>query len=185
MGPALGLNADAIMAVDGGLSFAPNADFWVGDGDSSPPSLALPEHFLKLSPDKDISDFKVSLDLLGEAKIIHLWGFLGGRRDHELAIIGECHDFLKSHPQCHLKFYEKGVLAGVFFPEGSGKLDHKGGFSLFTLECSQISLTGDIRYSLPDPVTLTPFSSHGISNISQGSIFYKSQAPLLFLFGEF
>ncbi len=184
MGPELGLSADAVLAVDGGLKYAPKADFWVGDGDSNP-ALPLPEHFLKLSPEKDISDFRAALDLLPEAESILLWGFLGGRRDHELAILGECHGYLKSNPGCQIKIYNKGVLAGVFLPTGVGRIEYTGSFSLFSLESAKVTLRGDVLYSLSSPINLAPLSSHGISNKAQGMIMTESDKPLLILLGDF
>jgi thiamine pyrophosphokinase len=184
MGPTLNLTADAVMAVDGGLEFAPDPDFWVGDGDSNP-SLPLPDHFLKLSPTKDYSDLKASLDFLTKANCIHLWGFLGGRRDHELAVLGECHAFLKMNPLCQIMLYEDGILKGIFLPAKSGSFDHQGDFSFLTLEKTKISLTGELLYPLPAPQFINPLSSHGISNKAKGLVHYESEGPFLVLFGEF
>lgn len=184
LGPTLTMKAPGVLAVDGGIKFAPDADFWIGDGDSAP-DCKLPDHSFKLPPAKDFSDFKGALQLLKGVQTLDLWGFLGGRRDHELAVLGECHHFLKTRPQCRINLYEDGKIVGVFVPEGSGEIQYKGGFSLLSLEESRPTLTGDILYALPEPINLTPLSSHGISNKSQGIIRYQSNSPLLFLFGDF
>lgn len=184
MGPALTLEAEAILAVDGGIKFTKEAQVWVGDGDSSP-SLSLPENCWHLPCDKDFSDFSAALKLMDESRCIHLWGFLGGRKDHELAVWGECHEFLKSHPKCQFKIYQDGILKGLYLPAGSGNIDHQGGFSLLVLEKSLVSLSGDVTYPLFTPTLLRPLSSHGISNYSRGSLSYISDSPILFLFGDF
>lgn len=183
MGPRLTLNGEAILAVDGGIQHTKKADFWVGDGDSSP-SLTLPLHRHHLSREKDFSDFKAALDLIPQAKTIYLWGFLGGRRDHELAVFGECADFLKHHLQCRIYLYEEGKLVGMALPPGSGDIQYTGGFSLFVMEKARVRLVGDVLYQLPQPSLLSPFSSHGLSNRASGSLRYESEAPLFFIFGE-
>ena len=64
----------------------------VGDADSSTAPLDM-----MLEKEKNFSDFTFALRSLPQnIAEVHARGFLGGRRDHELANFGEAHAFLRA-----------------------------------------------------------------------------------------
>src|ERR1035437_15013 len=76
------------IAVDGGISFARNPVLWAGDGDSgSIPSDV--QVFLKHNQDETDLRFCLTSIRLWQWTELHLIGFLGERRDHELVNFGE------------------------------------------------------------------------------------------------
>ncbi|MFI5391452.1 MAG: hypothetical protein ACHQYQ_08830, partial [Bacteriovoracales bacterium] len=78
-------------------------DISVGDGDSSnfPMDFNLPE-------EKDYSDLKFALDLIPpNVEKINLWGFLGGRRDHEIINFGEVNNWLLKSKNNVVFLFEK------------------------------------------------------------------------------
>src|SRR4051794_25182624 len=77
----------------GGHSAFPTVS--VGDGDSSGGSLDE-----LLPSEKDYSDLAFVLrSLPASVNEVTLLGFLGGRRDHELANLGEVNEYLKARPR--------------------------------------------------------------------------------------
>ena len=149
-------------------------DISVGDGDSSilPLDINLPK-------DKDYSDLKFALDLLPNTiKRVNLWGFLGGRRDHELLNFGAIHNCLvKSFPDTLFSFEDtvfgknKGIL----------KIDIKGTFSLVLFQKTEVKIEGNCQYKLPNFREILPLSSHGLSNFGNGEVIIEAKAPF-FLF---
>ena len=149
-------------------------DISVGDGDSSilPLDINLPK-------DKDYSDLKFALDLLpNNIKRVNLWGFLGGRRDHELLNFGAIHNcLLKSLPDTLFSFEDtvfgknKGIL----------KIEVKGTFSLVLFQKTEVKIEGKCQYKLPNFREILPLSSHGLSNVGDGEVIIEARAPF-FLF---
>ena len=149
-------------------------DIAVGDGDSSeaPLDITLPSQ-------KNYSDLKFALDLLpSNIKKANLWGFLGGRRDHEFLNFGEVHNsLLKSLPNTVFSFEElvyaknKGIL----------KLEINGTFSLVVFQKTEVKIEGNCQYKLPKFTEISAFSSHGLSNLGQGEVIIEANAPF-FLF---
>lgn len=175
-----------VIYVDGGVRLRPapadlQRSFSVGDGDSDHIPV---DH--RLPAEKDFSDLAFVLRELPPSIVqVDLFGFLGGRKDHELANFGELHSFLKSRSaptRAHL--YTHGGLAVIAHSGGPFELRVHGLFSLFVIESSEVSLSGDCRYPLREGSRLSPFSSHGLSNEADGVVRVESRGPVfIFLSG--
>ncbi len=149
-------------------------DISVGDGDSSvlPLDINLPK-------DKDYSDLKFALDLLPSSiKRVNLWGFLGGRRDHEILNLGEINNCLvKSFPDTLFSFEDKVIGKN----KGILKINIKGTFSLVLFQKAEVKIEGKCQYKLPNFKEFLPLSSHGLSNFGDGEVIIEAKAPF-FLF---
>lgn len=174
-----------VIAVDGGAGFVKSCDLWIGDGDSATiPSEATQS--IHLSPNKDFSDLAAALDLLGaKPRRLHLWGFIGGRRDHELINFGETFRFLAAHAGSEAFFYHgDNSVAFHLLSSGSWELQLTGRFSLICLGSTTVSMTGECAYPLPAPRTIGPLSSLGLSNEASGSIRLVIDAPVMLCLGD-
>lgn len=162
---------DPIVFVDGAVHFKTSSHigYSIGDGDSS--TFKLDQ---KLNPHKDLSDLAFVLkDLPSNFKNIKLKGFLGGRKDHELMNLAEVHQFLKNRTQTSVSFDNLIIAKSL----GKWSINYKGIFSLFCFSETLLSLQGDCLYSL-NTNRLRPASSHGLSNVSKGTIELKNDNPL-------
>jgi thiamine pyrophosphokinase len=149
-------------------------DISVGDGDSSilPLDINLPK-------DKDFSDLKFALDLLPtNLKRVNLYGFLGGRRDHEILNFGEINNFLLKSPSDALFSFEDTVFAKN---KGILKIGINGIFSLILFQKTEIKIEGNCQYKLSNFKEILPLSSHGLSNFGNGEVIIEARAPF-FLF---
>jgi thiamine pyrophosphokinase len=149
-------------------------DISVGDGDSSnfPMDFNLPE-------EKDYSDLKFALDLIPpNVEKINLWGFLGGRRDHEIINFGEVNNWLLKSKNNVVFLFEKKVLAKS---KGTLTLNIKGIFSLVVFQKTKIKLKGKCHYKLPKYKEISPLSSQGLSNLGDGEVTIEANGPF-FLF---
>lgn len=172
-----------LLLVDGGMDMAlehslevGRSCFSVGDGDSS--KQVLDE---KIPVKKDFSDLAYALELLPtEVEKIELYGFLGGRADHELCNLGEVFRFLKKKDSATL--VKIGPALHVL-SSGSWSFSGEGNFSLISFEKLEVELTGDIAYELVKDSTLEAFTSHGLSNEASGKASLIINAPV-FLYGE-
>jgi thiamine pyrophosphokinase len=187
MGPRLPLSLSdhAVLAVDGGAKFAPKIDFWVGDHDSLAGKV---ESTLRwdLPQDKEASDLAFALSTLSKAVAseFHLWGFLGGRKDHELFNLGECSRFLMNREQTTAHFYDQsGKILITFFSRGKWEINHQGLFSLSCLGPTTVELRGP-KYPLAPGILLEPLSSFGLSNHSSGKLYLYPQGPVFLTFPE-
>lgn len=164
--------SEPVIFVDGGTHFRQNKEgFSVGDGDSF--SGPLDE---TLNPHKDYSDLAYVLASL--PKHFHqlfLHGFLGGRRDHEWANFGEMQAFLGQRNQPTQVDLGQGVYA---YNAGQWQLNINEIFSLLCVETCKVTLTGACRYQLEHQTKLSPFSSHGLSNIGHGLIQLHTDKPV-------
>lgn len=167
--------------VDGGARFkisnyAPA--IVVGDGDSfcGPHDELLPQ-------EKDFSDLAFVLrQLPAHLSHLKLFGFLGGRRDHELANLGEVHRFLKQRQLLSkVEFFEGDERRILAVGAGTLKVELNGIFSIFTLERARIQMTGACHFTLENPTELSPLSSHGLSNKGHGSVTLSCDAPCFIL----
>jgi thiamine pyrophosphokinase len=143
----------------------------VGDGDSSHVKLDV-----LISPQKDFSDLQYALNFLPQQiEKIHLIGFLGGRKDHELINFGEIYHFLQH--QSSLAFFDDKIIAS------SHKLKRniQGTFSILTFNTTFVKITGMCKYPLDTFTEIHPFSSHGLSNIGHGDISIEAN-DVFFLF---
>jgi len=145
----------------------------VGDGDSTTGKLdeVLPAQ-------KDYSDLAFVLRGLPQNILaVEMLGFLGGRRDHELANFGEVHAFLKTRTEfCRVEMHsaDQSVIA---FARGSLTIDIQGTFSVMVLEPSAVKIEGACDYPLSGDVTLPVASSHGLSNKGRGRVVITSDQP--------
>ncbi len=143
--------------------------FSVGDGDSSREKMDI-----LLPSKKDFSDLKYALDLLPENVIkVNLWGFLGGRRDHEIINFGEVNNWLLKSKRETLFSFEDKVFATV----GDFKKNIKGNFSLIVFGKTRVKIIGNCEYKLIQPKEITPLSSLGLSNFGKGEIKITSKRP--------
>ncbi|MGE4130940.1 MAG: hypothetical protein AB7F86_04845 [Bdellovibrionales bacterium] len=170
-----------VVFVDGGTRWRPaqagQPTVSVGDGDSGDQPLDF-----KLNPDKDFSDLAFVLgELPKSVRQLNLYGFLGGRRDHEVAGFGEIHRFLLTRKEeAMARFFDLSgvkVLAAI----GPTEANIQGRFSLMVMETSEVRLAGACQYKLDPPRILRPFSSHGLSNEGTGKVRIASEKPY-FLF---
>ena len=157
------------IAVDGGANHNfEQTILTVGDGDSGP-KMDIP-----LDPEKDFSDFSYALQLIpSKVNSVYCAGFLGGRRDHELAIWGDALEWLDSQKATGMNF-EQEVFA---LSQGDWEIITGGEFSLFSVKPNKLSLEGS-KYSCQE---LRPWSSHGISNAGD-KVHLKNSAPVLVIF---
>lgn len=143
----------------------------LGDGDSS--SVPLDE---KLAREKDFSDLAFALRGLPAAVSgLELFGFLGGRRDHELANIGEVHNFLAARPSAVANFHGPQKIEVIAFT-GHLEIEIHGTFSVFVLEAAQVEINGACEYSHHGEVL--PLSSLGLSNVGKGKVSLHSPRPV-------
>jgi thiamine pyrophosphokinase len=160
------------MAVDGGIAFCPSADIWVGDLDSSPFTPKV-KHQFRHPQDKALSDLSLALALFGHLNSVtlHLWGFLGGRKDHELFNLGEILHFLENKERAKVFLYdESSQIKFELFSSGEWDLTHHGTFSLGCLNECLVTLKGECIYQLSSPTLFKPLSSFGLSNKGFGQM---------------
>lgn len=166
---------EPILYVDGGSRYQLSSEgFSLGDNDSSNHPL---DH--QLPTDKDYSDLAYALRHCHNFKTLNLFGFLGGRKDHEIMNFGELHSFLQGQKftQAH---FENQVSA---FSQGRWPIEFSGIFSLFCFEKAHVSLIGKVKYQLHQ-APLKPFSSQGLSNIAQGPFILECDKPVFAFFNE-
>lgn len=174
------------IAIDGGEPFAQTPFLWIGDGDSL---KKKPKTYqtIELNPKKDMSDLAHAYTLLKShpLKKLHLWGFLGGRRDHELFNLGEGSLFLKDRIQTQIHYYkEKSIPVMSLYTKGEWHFDFKGEFSLGVMNEAHLTLLGEIAYPISESYLIRPFSSFGLSNEAQGKFLIQADGPF-FIIREF
>lgn len=145
----------------------------VGDGDSAVGKLDE-----VLSADKNFSDLAFVLrSLPPNIATVDLLGFLGERRDHELANLGEIHQFLQTRVQrttVHVHGSQQNILA---FARGTVSIEIKGIFSVMVFEPEAVRISGDCRYKLEGDVVIPVASSLGLSNEANGTVTIKTSKP--------
>ena len=167
--PAL---SDPVIFVDGGSNRREGGiGIAVGDGDSFQGELDI-----YLDPQKDFSDLAFALSLVEENfRKIDLFGFTGGRRDHELLSLGEVFHYLGRRNQpCHANI--DTMIDG--YSSGSWQLEVQGTFSLIVFSPSVVSLSGSCKYPIAAGTTIHPVSSLGLSNEGAGTISFTTTAPI-------
>lgn len=188
MGPLVpeSLQKFPLIAVDGGAHHSPRIDIWVGDADSYKEKVNCPHQYLH-PVDKSQSDLSLALSLFGENYLyrFHFWGFLGGRKDHELFNLGEALAYLEHHPESEIIFYEAdGKNSFHLLGAGDWKFHHQGPFSLGTLKKTSVKMTGECRYPIPRATYLMPLSSLGLSNHGEGNITLSTDGPVFIYYPE-
>lgn len=176
MSPSFTPNTFPTLAVDGGASFVPNIDVWIGDNDSYLEKIDCENAFL-FSSDKDLSDLALALKLFQNpnAYTLHLYGFLGGRKDHELFNLGEISSHLLTKYDNKIIIYEGKSPFFIFFGAGVHEFEHHGLISLGTLYPQEMTLSGQLSYT--GEFSFTALSSRGLSNKANGKLQIKATAP--------
>jgi len=182
MGPDLPetLSQFPVVAIDGGAHHLECPDIWVGDADSYGKQISC-KHIFRHPPEKDLSDFALALSLFKIPRHykLHLWGFLGGRRDHELFNFGESSRFLDRHSESEIIFYGlDGNIQFHFLGAGNWKFSRHGLFSLGSLKSTLVKLKGDCKFPINKWLEITPLSSFGLSNEGYGEIILECQGPV-------
>jgi thiamine pyrophosphokinase len=158
--------------VDGGSQFRNNNEgVSVGDNDSSVIPLDI-----VLNTKKDFSDLGYTLEHITENfEFINLYGFLGGRRDHELINYAEVGRFLESRSVETIVCFENKVKA---FSSGKWEFKLEGTFSLFAFKPCNIKIIGACEYQIPELSPFSELSSFGLSNEASGAVTITSDGPI-------
>lgn len=189
MGPRLpwSLKHLPLLVVDGGANFCEEMDIWLGDGDSKNVVIKA-RHVFDFPSKKNSSDFALALTLFTPScsLTLHCWGFLGGRRDHEIINFGEALTFLKDKLDCKVIFYDSVTADASVqcFGPGRWQLEHHGVFSVATHQQTKISITGSCAYKLLEMTELKPLSSLGLSNSASGAFELNCEGPVMLFFPE-
>jgi thiamine pyrophosphokinase len=149
----------------------------VGDGDSTNHPMDI-----KFPADKDFSDLKGALQLIqGNSSLkIHFYGFLGGRKDHELINIGEIFHFLKVKTQTQCLLYDQKGVSLVGLTAGTWELSGTGLVSFLTLVPTHLEISGSVKYPFANSVnTLT---SIPLSNYANGEFKVSFDQPTYIYF---
>ena len=167
------------IAIDGGEPFSQNPLLWIGDGDSLN-RVPVTKNIIQLRRQKDLSDLAYSLSLLKDHPLqkLHLWGFSGGRMDHELFNLGETALFLKNRAQTEVHYYrETDVPVLFFYSAGTWDFNFAGTFSVGALETLNLTLTGALEYPIPHRKEVAPLSSFCLSNKARGEFKICADSP--------
>gem|GEM_PF-931541 len=148
----------------------------VGDGDSA--FGVLDE---VLAARKNFSDLAFALRALpASVSSLEMFGFLGGRRDHELANFGEVHNFLATRSGGGLvNFHEEGEIQAIGF-RGGFEMSIDGLFSVMTFAPTDVRISGDCEYKFEG--RLEAASSLGLSNLGNGGLVVVESASPVFIF---
>jgi len=156
------------IVVDGGSnhSLELNNSIIIGDGDSSHDPTVI-QH--KYHPEKNETDFELALKFIpSETQELHLHGFLGGRLDHMLSILGNAQNLL--HHQTNINkmiFYEEESVIYLF--KQQFEINHFGIFSFLSFIDQIVSILGDVKYSAEN-VEVKSLSGLTVSNIASGRV---------------
>lgn len=163
---------------------------WIGDGDGLAPKFKDDPPWkeiskTQLSPDKDKSDLLAGLEWISASHTkttglsldkVFAHGFIGGRLDHQLAVLGDLTNWLVSlavqknpiqprPPVIHL-IDEKGRDAITLFT-GELTTKHQGTFSVFSSKVTRVTIEGSAKFT-GNNIELRPNSSRGLSNLASG-----------------
>jgi len=178
---ALGLGAAPQIAVDGGVDYALAPILWAGDGDSGAGRKAD-----VVKDNQDETDLRFCLNGVRgwRWRQLHLFGFLGGRRDHELANFGEVQaELLERKNFESAVFYDDArEVALRFFSAGTNAVNLAGSFSVLVLAPATISVSGDCEYQVQG-AQLAPLSGRGVSNRAHGTVQVTGDAPFMVVRG--
>lgn len=186
MGPQVPehLLSHALLGVDGGSDFAKRLDIWVGDSDSGTKKTDC-QYAFEFSSKKSSSDLNLALSLLSPlAKLtLHLWGFHGGRLDHEMINFGETSAFMETHPGSQAILYNhQGEVVAKILGQGKWSFERQGLFTVLSLRETQVIIDGECEYPLRVPTTFKPVSSLGLSNVARGTVLIHNSGPVILIF---
>ena len=170
--------------IDGGLNhghypFKHPSNFSLGDGDSRGPKA--PPLDIKLPENKDISDTGHAINHLPSGvQYLQLFGFLDGRRDHQLCLYSLLLNW------CAKKDGRQWSMEGqvLGFSSGEHTLVLSGTFSLLTLTFCRLKITGQCRYPLTEETEISPLSDLCLSNIGHGEVTIWHSTPILLFRGQ-
>ena len=166
--PDANLRRDKILiGVDGGVwsEHLSLYDVTLGDGDSLKSPVKLDHPF---SSDKNESDLSLALKLLPPDLIsVELWGFWGGRDDHQWVNLGEVFHWMNHTAIVTIHRPDKAPLR--LFPAGTHEITSTHTFTLLSLEDAHFSIQGKCRWPLPR-TKVQKLSSHLLSNQGQGEM---------------
>lgn len=168
------------LIIDGGMNHNLKFSDSISIGDQDSTHSTLDE---RLPQEKDFSDLAYGLKFIPhDVDEIFCYGFLGGRLDHQMCIIGDILDYLKAHKQSFY-FYDQKQVKLILLSAGQWEFSHQGSFSVLSLEQQKFSITGEVKYKLDGEYTkVSPLSSHTLSNQAYGLIHINNESPLtLFL----
>lgn len=174
------LQASGLVIVDGGLNWfspPPKHALILGDADSCAPDQQALFHW-RLPVTKDLSDLALAFEVIPKRReAVFLYGFLGGRLDHQLAVLGEAQKFLEEkRPK---SFVIDDHVIGL--PPGEHTLHHQGPVSVMALNPCELALSGSLDYPL-GPTELAPAESRTLSNYARGSYQVRcSRAAFVFI----
>lgn len=148
--------------------------YLIGDGDSH----TSKESFNQLFPaKKDYTDLELALKALPDEIVkLELWGFIGGRRDHELACFGNLAKFLIEKNRL-----DKVTFDGIHYILGPGhhELNFNGAFSVLAFYPTIFDIEGKVEYATEGAIELETFSGRGISNAATGDFSITCNQPVL------
>lgn len=170
------------LTVDGGGNFI-TSDIWIGDRDSAQELKQSTYQFL-LPQQKDKSDLALGLSLFESPREyrLFLYGFHGGRFDHELSNTGEILQFLKQNPRARVELRDAESKLRGYYGREVHEHDIQGLFSIFTLEPTGLKIEGDCEYQ-GEKLEFQPLSSHGLSNKGWGKIRILSDVSYIVIYG--
>ena len=156
----------------------------LGDGDSS---KILSSNFDILLPkEKNYSDLAFAIEIILKSKKyfdkISMMGFINPKQskeriDHLFCNIGIIHKL-----SMKLSFPILMDEKFLFLPKGVSTINHRGLFSVLSVQKNLLKITGKAKYQLPEWTKLSPLSSLGLSNLAAGKIFIESTRPLVVYF---
>lgn len=167
---------EPILFIDGGVAHRVNCEgLSAGDGDSSSTPLDI-----ALAVDKDCSDLAYALDAIPERFTqVRLFGFLGGRRDHEYFNLGAAHHFLERRSQPSAIQFDDRIIG---YTSGTWSFRREGLFSIATLNDTWLTLRGACRYPCVNRTRFRVLDSLGLSNQGNGEIHLHNEGPVFVLF---
>lgn len=165
--------------VDGGVNHRlPLSHFIsIGDADSADDPTLIQ---IKYPTDKDLSDFELAIQQIpATIDTLHLHGFIGGRLDHFLSVLGIVQKHIRSDRFKQIIHF--GVDQKIVSFKQQLKMEHHGVFSFLSLADQIASIDGDVAYKTNDKF-IEALSSLSISNVAQGTITIKCEREAFLIF---
>jgi len=171
--PLISADEIILVAVDRGLDRAREGnlapDIVVGDFDSVSPlglawldEMGLDIEIHRVDACKDFSDLDLALRVCEDKRVTHavLHGFIGGRIDHQLVVLGVCHRYT---PKMSIKLVDGEQTITFLNTTQSYEVKRGARFSLIALsDVACVTIEG-ARYPLTRH-PLAPLSDLGLSN---------------------
>lgn len=169
--------------VDGGMKhFEPRFKraFSIGDNDSFEGKM---EEVLPQNKDRGDLFFAVQKAQDSGAKQAFLYGFVGGRMDHQILLLGDLLEL--AGKRTRFDIFEEEELRMSVLPSGNHCFDFTGPFSVFSAREQKLLYQGSCQYPNHKeyPQLIGAFTTHGLSNYSDASFSITSQAPFCLMYG--